>query len=426
MTIKNSVLDEISDVLNGDVNLNSLEFYDNFLNKLYGETEFKAGAVYFLDNISLVKKGSRADFILDFDAVFDEKKVPDLFKFFNLKGISTIPASYKEISSFLASSAGEILKDKFFIFSKLSIKTSFFGFIFLILDKKPDKDLISIVNLFVSVYSYLIKDFELNSVFKTQLNLLQEAISDKEKALKIIEKQNKKLKEEDTAKTSFLANVSHELRTPLNAIIGFSDALRNKLFGPLTEKQSEYIGDINNSAVHLLGLINEILDFSKIESGSVKLNMVKFDPNLAIKDVISLMSSLSGAKNIEIETKNLCNKQFLYADYQKFQQILFNLLGNALKFSPENSKITVVTKDVDKKFILEVHDSGIGIDKKYHKFIFKKFTQINNIYTKQNTSTGLGLAITKEYAALHKGKVYVISEAGHGSTFVVELNNTSN
>ena len=196
----------------------------------------------------------------------------------------------------------------------------------------------------------------------------------------------------------------------------------NQVFGKLNKKQTEYIKDINLSSIHLMGLINSVLDFSKIESGSMKLNLSKFEPKTAVFEVINLLSSLLDVKEIKITYKDTY-KEFLNADYQKFQQILFNLLGNAIKFSKQKGEICVRTSRDGEYFVLEVEDFGIGIEKKYHNFIFKKFTQIDNIYTKTTASTGLGLAITKEYVKLHKGKIYVVSKLGTGSTFVVKLKN---
>ena len=198
-----------------------------------------------------------------------------------------------------------------------------------------------------------------------------------------------------------MANVFHELRTPLNAIIGFSEVLLEQIFGSLNEKQTEYIKDINIASVHLMGLINSILDFSKIESGSMKLNMTEFDPNLSISEVVRLLSPLLNAKELKI-IYNSDFKGTLKADFQKFQQILYNIIGNAIKFSPRGSQIIITIKQNGDYFEFRVQDFGIGIEKKYHSFIFKKFTQIDNVYTKTGASTGLGLAITSQILSMQK------------------------
>ena len=419
MTIKYQTLNNLAEIIDRDYNiLKEDSFYRSLLEESDKENSFEASAVYFLDDVSLRCKASLSK--SDHHDIFDKEASFELLNILNLKKEKTFVLSYSDISKFLVN--GNKYKDCYFLFSKLLIKKSFFGFAVFI-KKTPFQDSeICVLNLTLSIYSYIIKDFELNNVLKSQLSILQDVISEKEEAYKIIKKQNNKLIEADNAKTSFLANVSHELRTPLNAIIGFSDVLLNQVFGKLNKKQTEYIKDINLSSIHLMGLINSVLDFSKIESGSMKLNLSKFEPKTAVFEVINLLSSLLDVKEIKITYKDTY-KEFLNADYQKFQQILFNLLGNAIKFSKQKGEICVRTSRDGEYFVLEVEDFGIGIEKKYHNFIFKKVTQIDNIYTKTTASTGLGLAITKEYVKLHKGKIYVVSKLGTGSTFVVKLKN---
>ena len=419
MTIKYQTLNNLAEIIDRDYNiLKEDSFYRSLLEESDKENSFEASAVYFLDDVSLRCKASLSK--SDHHDIFDKEASFELLNILNLKKEKTFVLSYSDISKFLVN--GNKYKDCYFLFFFLLIKKSFFGFAVFI-KKTPFQDSeICVLNLTLSIYSYIIKDFELNNVLKSQLSILQDVISEKEEAYKIIKKQNNKLIEADNAKTSFLANVSHELRTPLNAIIGFSDVLLNQVFGKLNKKQTEYIKDINLSSIHLMGLINSVLDFSKIESGSMKLNLSKFEPKTAVFEVINLLSSLLDVKEIKITYKDTY-KEFLNADYQKFQQILFNLLGNAIKFSKQKGEICVRTSRDGEYFVLEVEDFGIGIEKKYHNFIFKKFTQIDNIYTKTTASTGLGLAITKEYVKLHKGKIYVVSKLGTGSTFVVKLKN---
>ncbi len=422
MSISFETLNCLAGIFDRDCSSTSADvFYEDLLLRLKNEAKYLFSGVYFLDEAGLSEKAQKFDKVCNGEcSLFCAEKHSELLKFLNLKNKKTFLASYDEVYEFLNSEFK--LKASCFLFSKLLIKNSFFGFIVLAGDKNYSDDDIAVVNLFSSIYSYIIKDYELNKVFKMQLSLLQEAISDKENAFKTIEKQNKKLLQADSAKTSFLANVSHELRTPLNAIIGFSDVLLNQVFGKLNNKQIEYVKDINLSSVHLMGLINSLLDFSKIESGAVKLNLSEFEPKRAIDEVVNLLSPLLGAKEIKLKFENNYNNT-ICADYQKFQQILFNLIGNAIKFSKQKGQIIVRTKNDGEYFVLEIEDFGIGIEKKYHNFIFKKFTQIDNIYTKTGASTGLGLAIVKEYIKLHKGKIYVVSEPCQGSTFVIKLRN---
>lgn len=313
-------------------------------------------------------------------------------------------------------------KNANFVLSKLMIRDTVFGFIILANfdDRAFDKEDVEILEAFCSVAAYAIKDNELSNVFKIQLKALQESIVEKTNAYKTIKEQNKKILEADKAKNEFIANISHELRTPLNAIIGFSDVLQSKIFGELNLKQLEYISDINSSGVHLLGMINEILDLAKIESKVLKINKKEFKVKDSILEVINIIMPLANKKKISIE-KNFIEDVVIKADYQKIQQILFNLLSNAIKFTPEEGKIEITLEKTNKKAIIKVKDNGVGIPKKYQGKIFGKFIQLHSAYTKNESSTGLGLTITKELVELHGGKISLESKVDEGSTFIIEL-----
>jgi len=311
-----------------------------------------------------------------------------------------------------------LFSNSFFV--KLSIKNSIFGFCTLSSKNPLDKDTEASFETITNVVSYKIKDFELNEVFKIQLKAMQDAIIEKESAYEVIKKQHKKLEELDRAKNLFLANISHELRTPLNAIIGFSQALDSKIFGDLNEKQAEYIKDIQISSLHLLGMINEILDISKLEANAMKFSPIRMNPAQAIQEAVNILEPLYKNKNIEVKFNSKFSGEIM-ADYQKFQQILYNLLSNAIKFTPENGKIEILSDSKDKDYILKIKDNGIGIEKKFQSKIFKKFVHLNNVYAKNQNSTGLGLTITKELVKLHNGKITLESEVNKGSTFTMEF-----
>lgn len=329
--------------------------------------------------------------------VFDEKS-----KFFNALDINKTNSHY--------------------LIAKLNIRETIFGFILLTRPaampfSKEDEFL---AKSLAALVSYSIKDSELSNVFKLQLRALQDSIIDKTQAYATIKKQNEKILEADKLKNEFLANISHELRTPLNAIIGFSEALSMKIFGPLNEKQEEYVTDIHVSGLHLLGMINEILELSKIEAKAVKLALSKFNLQTSLNEVVNIVRPLANKKHIKLEK---VTNDFLEieADYQKIQQILYNLLSNAIKFTPENGEIQIGYNINKKDVVMFVKDNGTGIDKKYEGKIFGKFVQLNNVYSKKESSTGLGLTITKELTELHGGKIWFESTVGKGTTFFVRL-----
>lgn len=311
---------------------------------------------------------------------------------------------------------------KSYIVSKIFIKSTVFGIVVLSkreknFYKQEDLDALSVIS---SVLSYLLKDLELSNVFKIQLKALKDGIVEKNEAYKTIKEQNEKILEADKVKNEFLANISHELRTPLNSILGFSDILGTQLYGNLNAKQEEYVNDIKVSATHLLGMINEVLDMSKIEANAMKIVKSAFWISRAVDEVANILAPLAQKKNIKL-IKNMNADFEVFADYQKIQQILYNLVSNAIKYSPENDEVEISVSSDDEKFKILVHDNGIGIDKKYHGKIFAKFVQLDSAYTKKESSTGLGLTITKELVELHGGKISLISEINNGSTFIVEI-----
>ncbi len=311
---------------------------------------------------------------------------------------------------------------KSFIISKLKIKSTVFGVIILgksQADFYKNEDLFAL-NASSSILSYILKDQELSNVFKIQLKALKDGIVEKNNAYKTIKEQNEKILEADKVKNEFLANISHELRTPLNSILGFADILDTELYGNLNEKQKEYICDIKASGTHLLGMINEILDMSKIEANAMKVVKSVFRISRALNEVSNLLMPLAKKKNVSINV-DLIQDFEVFADYQKIQQILYNLVSNAIKYSPENDNVDISAVSNEECFRIAVHDNGIGIDPKYHGKIFAKFVQLDNAYTKKESSTGLGLTITKELVELHEGKISLISEVNNGSTFIVEI-----
>lgn len=309
-----------------------------------------------------------------------------------------------------------------YLISKLSIKSTVFGLI--VLSKSESEfytsDDLNSLSACCSILSYILKDQELSDVFKIQLKALKDGIVEKHQAYKTIKEQNEKILEADKVKNEFLANISHELRTPLNSILGFADILGAQLYGNLNTKQEEYINDIKASGTHLLGMINEVLDMSKIEANAMKVVKSTFLISRAINEVKNIIMPLAFKKGININTE--LNQDFeVFADYQKIQQILYNLISNAIKYSPQNDSVDVAVMCDDECYRIAVHDNGIGIDPKYHGKIFAKFVQLDSAYTKKESSTGLGLTITKELVELHGGKITLISEVNNGSTFIVEI-----
>ena len=389
----------------------------NIFRKLENILIFDEGFIYFANPDSLQLKycyKKHNDYLKD--TVFNlNKDVKDLV--FNKKG-----KILSENDKFVKLIKLDKFCQKSYIVSKLQIKSTVFGVI--VLSKKEsdfyNKEDLDSLNAAASILSYILKDQELSNVFKIQLKALKDGIIEKNNAYKVIKEQNEKILEADRVKNEFLANISHELRTPLNSILGFADILSAQLYGNLNSKQEDYINDIKASGTHLLGMINEILDMSKIEAHAMKIVKSRFYISRAVNEVKNILMPLAIKKGITINS-DIDNDFEVYADYQKIQQILYNLVSNAIKYSPENDTVDIAVISNDKCFKIAVHDNGMGIDPKYHAKIFAKFVQLDNAYTKKESSTGLGLTITKELTELHGGKVSIISEVNNGSTFIVEI-----
>lgn len=312
------------------------------------------------------------------------------------------------------------LKSSNYLISKLAIRETVFGFLLIGRPHEFKQADITIIDSITSVLSYKIKDLELSNVFKIQLKALKNAVQETNDAYRTIKSQNKKIVAADKVKNEFLASVSHELRTPLNAIIGFSDILTSKVYGELNDKQAEYVKDIQIAGIQLLGMVNEILDISKIEANAIKLVKRYFEVSRPVIESCNILMPLIKNKNINV-SYHIDKDIDIFADYQKIQQVLYNLLSNAIKYTPEKGSIVISVTNTAKKVRFSIKDSGIGIDKKDQKRIFGKFVQLEDAFYKKETSTGLGLTITKQLVEMHKGSIKVVSEKGKGAEFIVTL-----
>ncbi|WP_406661651.1 PAS domain S-box protein [Methanolobus sp. ZRKC3] len=228
------------------------------------------------------------------------------------------------------------------------------------------------------------------------------------------------------AKSEFLANMSHELRTPLNSVIGFSDTLLEGYFGELNEKQIQYIENISNSGKHLLNIINTILDISKIESGKMRLYKDELNISNVIDEMISLMQPPALKKNIKMEVSFGHDIDLIEADEAKVKQILYNLIGNAVKFTEDDGSIKMKTRNENGNIVISVLDTGIGISSNDQYKLFRPFSQIDSDTSRQYDGTGLGLSLVKDLVELHGGDVWVESEFGKGSDFTFTLPVNSN
>ena len=232
----------------------------------------------------------------------------------------------------------------------------------------------------------------------------------------------RRLKELDKMKSDFVSNVSHELRTPLTSIKGSVDNMLDGLTGSLNEKQIRYLNRIKSNTDRLSRLINDLLDLSRIESGRVEVRPTTLPLTALAEEVAEHMKALAAEKLIRIEVPPLDPSVTVWADRDKVTQVLMNLIGNAVKFTPQDGKVTVALEKNGNDYIqISVADTGPGILPEEQNKIFSKFYQVANIDKKKPKGSGLGLAISKALVEMHGGKIWMDSEVGRGSTFYFTL-----
>jgi PAS domain S-box-containing protein len=247
-------------------------------------------------------------------------------------------------------------------------------------------------------------------------------ITDRRGIERTLQEKNAEMERANQAKDRFLASMSHELRTPLNGIIGFAEFLSDGKPGPLNDKQKEYLGDILNSGRHLLHLINDMLDLVKVQAGKAEPSVERFSLRDVISEVCAGVRPIAETKRIDVRVEIAPDLDFVTLDRQRFKQILYNLLSNALKFTDDGGHVGITAAlHGEGRFQIAVSDDGIGIRNEDIHRLFTEFEQLETGTARRFGGTGLGLALTRSLAALHGGEVEVESEFGKGSTFRVTL-----
>jgi len=253
-------------------------------------------------------------------------------------------------------------------------------------------------------------NIELEEKIKERTRELEVAVKDAEAA--------------NQAKSEFLSGMSHELRTPLTAIIGFSQVLAEQYFGKLNEKQAEYVRDILDSGEYLLSLINDVLDLAKVEAGKAELELSRFNMKELLESSLVMIKekALKHSLSLEARISPALDNLVITADQRRLKQVMFNLLSNAAKFTPDHGRITVEARREGEELIVSVADTGIGIDLKAQRKIFDEFYQAHVGPTDKTPGTGLGLPLSKSFIKMHGGIIWVESEGkGKGSRFVFSL-----
>ncbi|MEP7105377.1 MAG: ATP-binding protein [Chloroflexota bacterium] len=224
---------------------------------------------------------------------------------------------------------------------------------------------------------------------------------------------------ESEAKSRFLATMSHELRTPLNSILGFAQLLEGEAYGELNERQSRYLGHISSSGRHLLALVNDVLDLAKVAAGQMELKIERLEIEPMVGEVIERLRPMADARGLFVSV-DAPPGVALRADRRRLEQVLANLVSNAIKFTPEQGSVEIEVKRRRKLVEVRVRDNGIGIPPDQHERIFLEFTQVEDGRSRRHEGTGLGLPLSRRLVELMGGRIWVKSGPG-GSEFSFTL-----
>ena len=236
--------------------------------------------------------------------------------------------------------------------------------------------------------------------------------------LRQLEEKGRALETVSRHKSEFLATMSHELRTPLNAIIGFSEVLRERMFGELNERQAEYLDDIHASGRHLLALIADVLDLSKVEAGRIELELDDVDVRDCLEMGLMMVGERARRGGVRLECEVEASVGPVRADARRLRQVVFNLLANAVRFTPQGGVVRAVARREEDDLLIAVSDTGPGIAPGEQELIFETYRQGD---AGDDEGTGLGLPLSRALVELHGGRLWVESRPGEGSTFVLAL-----
>jgi two-component system sensor histidine kinase BarA len=225
----------------------------------------------------------------------------------------------------------------------------------------------------------------------------------------------------DALKTQFLANISHDLRTPLTAVITHAEILRDGILGELTQRQLDSIGGIINGGRQLLDQVGEILTYARGAANQLTFSPSSFDLGDVIEQITVLNESLASRKGLQLAADVPADLEPITADREKVAHIVGNLVGNAIDFTPSGGRVWIRAfreeSESGAECIVEVGDTGIGIDPEHHELVFREFAQVDASASRQHHGTGLGLTIARKLVELHGGRIWLESALGGGSRF---------
>lgn len=285
--------------------------------------------------------------------------------------------------------------------------------------KKPSESDIEILSLLAN---QLVQSMENAKLYEQLWKAYQELEERVKERTRELEEANKALQKLNQMKTEFVSAVAHELRTPLTSIKGYATILSSGRLGEVRKEQKERLERINKHSHELVNLINDLLDIARIEAGKTIMKIEEINLNEVLKDVEEIISPQAEEKKLRFVIDNRDRIEKIYADKIHLERVLVNLLGNALKFTPENGEIGIrVKKEEENAVLFEIYDTGIGISEKDLDKIFDEFYRADNPINRERKGTGLGLSLVKRIIDAHGGKIWAKSKPGKGSQFFFTL-----
>ena len=273
-------------------------------------------------------------------------------------------------------------------------------------------------DVYLSVIPHVVDETLLKHFAEGERKRFESEIREKNVAL---EKANRELKKLDQLKSDFISSVSHDIRSPINSVQESIALILDGIVNTNEEKGKSVLQIAKRSIERLSKMINDLLDFSKLEGGKLRLHIDSADIQILVDESLASLKSLADRKKIKLEFKHTADFPKVPCDAERLIQVFINLIGNAIKFTPECGTITVETKVDNARALISFRDTGIGIKKEHLSRIFERFEQVDGADSGGVKGTGLGLAICKEFIKLHDGDIWVESELGKGSKFIVVL-----
>ncbi|MFT4326061.1 MAG: sensor histidine kinase, partial [Candidatus Woesearchaeota archaeon] len=277
------------------------------------------------------------------------------------------------------------------------------------------------INGTILVFRDITENFKFEEKLKRAREIKERELTQKVKAAtQELQSANVELQKLNSLKSEFVSLVSHKLRTPLTSIRGYASLLLTNKLGDLSEKQYDSIKVIKEEGERLSALINDLLDLSRLEAGKTSLHLQKVNVSELVNSVVTSVEVQAKPKNIELQIRGR-KKLEVNVDKDKISQVLYNIIGNAIKFTPENGHIQVKIEEKKSVAILSVKDDGIGISKKDQQTLFEPFAQVESHLKRSSPGSGLGLTISKHIVELHQGEIKIDSKLKKGSTFSIIL-----